>query len=84
VTSFCLVLFFIHKNNGTDNSVISITGKTKKNSKAKIILPYSFTLNAKHNGLMKLAAFLSIFSKKMTALTSPIDASCYVIVALHN
>jgi hypothetical protein len=41
-------------------------------------------INAKHNGLMKLAAFLSIFSKKMTALTSPIDASCYVIVALHN
>jgi hypothetical protein len=31
--------------------------------------------NAKHNGLVKLAAFLSVFSKKMTALSSPIDAS---------
>jgi hypothetical protein len=44
----------------------------------------SFTTNAKHNGLMKLADFLSLFSKKMTALSSPIDASCYVIVALRS
>jgi hypothetical protein len=31
--------------------------------------------NAKHNGLVKLAAFFECFSKKMTALSSPIDAS---------
>jgi hypothetical protein len=35
--------------------------------------------NAKHNGLVKLAAFLSVFSKKMKALQSPIDALGYML-----
>jgi hypothetical protein len=36
----------------------------------------NFPSNAKHNGLVKLVVFLSVFSKKVTALPSPIDAPC--------
>ena len=40
------------------------------------IKPY----NAKHSGLVKLAAFLSIFSKKVTTLPSPTAAYCYAVL----
>jgi hypothetical protein len=33
-----------------------------------------FYPNAKHSGLVKLATFLSVFSKKVTALPSPTAA----------
>ncbi|MFT5719184.1 MAG: hypothetical protein ACI9T7_003396, partial [Oleiphilaceae bacterium] len=39
--------------------------------------------NANHNGLGEMAAFLSVFSKKMTVCPIPIAGFGYVIIIVH-
>jgi len=40
--------------------------------------------NACHNGLGKMAAFLRLFAKMVTACPSPLAGTCYVIVLLGS